>query len=269
MHFVARTRASLAVLSLAIVAACTAATGPTVKPIEQLPTPEFDRKPQILFVSDAEGRFWNAPLPAEIELKHRVRLTLSDSSVLETLVTSLHDFNSREGDLLLFSGPRLMETAKKLALFSHPSGRKTFWISESPGPTSPSIQIEMGPAIELLKVVCSRFEKSADAQCAWDQSIPGALPETPSKATRLPLAFASSTLSESHELRLELKIDWIQWTQQFLSSLASGSENTDSSRVPWRTISLAAGTLRLEILGTDPKAQALRRILQEERLKRL
>jgi hypothetical protein len=265
----ARIRQAFAVLGLALGAACTAPSGPAATPVEQLPNPEFDRKPQILFVVDADSKFWNAPLPAEVELKHRVRLTLSDSSSLETLVASLQDFNSREGDLLLFSGTRLLPSAKKLALFSHPSGRRTFWFSPTPDTENPSVRLDLGTALEVLKIVCARFEKSAGHHCSWDSKIPGAPTQPPSKTKPLPLAFASSTLSESRALRLELKIDWVQWMEQFLRSLASGSEKADSNPAPWRTISLESGTLRLEVLGSDPSTEELRRILQEERLKRL
>jgi hypothetical protein len=264
----ARARTAASVLGLALSVACTAPTGPTATPVEQLPNPEFARKPQILFVVDSEEKFWNAPLPAEIELKHRVRLTLSDSSTLENLVASLQDFNSREGDLLLFSGKRLLPSANKLALFSHPSGRRTFWFSPSARDGVPTVQLDLGTTIEVLKIVCARFEKAGHL-CAWDTNIPGAPSPPVSKSKPLPLAFASSKLSESKDLRLELKIDWVQWMEQFLRSLATSSENADPNLAPWHTISLESGTLRLEVIGSDSTAGELRRILQEERLKRL
>jgi len=258
----------LSVAALALSASCTGPQNATPTPVEQLPNPEFSRKPQIHFIVDSTSRFWNPPIPAELELKQRVRFTFVQSSELADLEAALRDLNSREGDLLVFSGTRLLGSAKEMSIFSHPSGRKTLFLQDSISP-SPSqsdiLRVNLGEALELLGAVCPRWKKELAMSCAWDAKIPGAPTGSARERSAIPIGFETPS---NAPLKLQLKIDWVQWLEQFLHDFAS-AQSAPASSETWKKISLDSGTLRLDLQGSDPRLVDLKRILQEERLKRL
>lgn len=265
-RILARGLCASALLIFASLASCTDSQGPTPTPIEQLPNPEFARKPQIHFIVDSENLFWNLPNAAEIDQKQRARLTLVTSSDFKVLDESLRELNSREGDLLVFSGPRLVATAKIVALFAHPSGRKTFFFDSAtpftPG-NIPSLHLDLAPAFDLLKSVCARWQKELKISCAWDARIPGSPVSTPAPARSIAVGFLRG---DSSTLQLLLKIDWVQWMEQFLHDFAAKRFPEPAT---WQRIGLDSATLRLDLIGEDPLLPELKRILQEERLKRL
>lgn len=233
-------------------------------PVEQLPNPDFDRKPQIFFVIDESEVFFNLPIAGEIDLKQRSRLSLFRSMDLAALEDSLREFNSREGDLLVFSGRRLLPAAKKLGVFSHPSGRKTFYFDaglpvQDAGVVT--LKLDLASLRQTFAPVCSRWSKDLDLSCEWDAGIPGGVPAAPSAGPKsIRLSFKTDEASSRPPL---LKIDWVQWIEQFLMNHAKPGVSAT-----WQTLSLDQGTLRIEVPDSEDMAPA-RKILQEERLKNL
>jgi len=215
-------------------------------------------------VIDETELFFNLPIAGEIELKQRSRLSLFKSKDLAALEENLREFNSREGDLLVFSGKRLLPAAKKVGVFSHPSGRKTFYF-DGGRPLNdvsvPSLKFELDSLRKIFGTVCPRWSKDLRLSCVWDSQIPGTQASKASPGTEsISLSFRTE---ESSAPPLLLKIDWVQWLELFLMS--HGKAGVAAS---WQTISLDQGTLKIDISST-PKMEPARKILQEERLKTL
>jgi hypothetical protein len=265
---VARRFFAFALLSgLLAFAGCTGQKSAAPAPIDQIPSPEFSTKPQIYFVVDSSERYWNLPIPEELELKHRVRVTLFESSDPAALENALRDFNGREAMLLIFSGKRLLETAKKLSVFSHPSGRKTFYFESAGAPPldTPSLKLDLSSPQKMLGTLCPQWKKSHRIVCSWDERIAGIPSPTQREAKDilLPIGFDALAGTQDTDTRLRLKLDWVQWFSQFLRTASQGGVEN------WRVLNLENGSLRLDVLNPRPEMPTLKESLQAERLKNL
>jgi hypothetical protein len=153
-----------------------------------------------------------------------------------------------------------------LALFTHPSGRPTLHFDEGRGSTGESftLHLDLKPALDLMFHVCKQWSERFEHTCRWDEQLPGAPPPTARATPQTPIPIQFEVVDSPNFLRVDLKIDWIQWMEQFL-----GKGSGNAAHETWRKVSLSSGTLRLELLGPTQPLNELRPLLQEERLKRL